>query len=153
MSVSTEEADVQMWNRMHRPGNAWKWDLWNTAWADYMELLANQQGGRWCTQLRAQNQKIHDRKWFEFHCMLFRMQCTARLLSVIKPSIKKVMKMMLNISLALLKSRDHAEPLKLHSLFHPSSHCKRRCQSDYCKHNKILHRISTDTGHSSNRKI
>lgn len=30
--------------------------------------------------------------------------------------------MILNISLALLKSRDHVELLTLHSLFHPSSH-------------------------------
>lgn len=38
-----------------------------------------------------------------------------------KAQHQKGLKMMLNISLALLKSTDHAEPLKLHSLFYPSS--------------------------------
>lgn len=70
-----------------------------------------------------------------------------------KAQHQKGLKMMLNISLALLKSTDHAEPLKLHSLFYPSSQWKYKCQSDYYKHNKILHRISTDIGHSVNRKI
>lgn len=62
---------------------------------------------------------------------------------------QKGMKIILNISSALLKIRDHAEPLTLHSLFHSSSQRKHRCQSGYYKCNKFLCRIETGIMHSS----
>lgn len=110
-----------MWNRIHRPGNAWIWDLWNTAWADYMELRANQQGGE---VIYTAESTEPENSWQRMTSIsLHAPQCAmhSMLAFCSKAQHQKGLKMMLNISLALLKSTDHAEPLKLHSLFYPSS--------------------------------
>lgn len=166
MNVSTEGVDVQVWSRMRRPGNAWKWDLKKYCMS-WLHGATSKSARREVLHAAesTDNQKIHDGKW----------QLTERTThdttyktliklgrSIVWTSIplyaprypmhrmlafynkvqnRKGMKMILNISLALLKSRDHTEPLTLHSLFHPSSHWKHECQSGYYEHNKFLCRI------------